>query len=50
MEQQQVKRLGGTVEKKSKLYLISNIIAFVYLIISIICVRVLNTFKYKKIL
>ena len=45
MEQQQVKRLGGTVEKKSKLYLISNIIAFVYLIISIICVYIVSKFN-----
>ncbi len=45
MEQQQVKRLGGTVEKKSKLYLISNIISFVYLIISIICVYIVSKFN-----
>ena len=45
MQEQQVKRLGGKVEKKSKLYLISNIISFIYLIISIISVYIISKFN-----
>ena len=45
MGEQQVKRLGGKVEKKSKLYLISNIISIIYLIASIICVYFVSKFN-----
>ena len=44
---QQVKRLGGTVSKKSKLYSTSKIISIIYLIVSIICIYTSNiSFNY----
>ncbi len=42
---QQVKRLGGTVSKKSKLYSKSKLISIIYLIVSIICIYIIAKFN-----
>ena len=43
--EQQVKRLGGTVSKKSKLYSTSKLISIIYLIVSIICIYIIAKFN-----
>ncbi len=38
----EVKKLGGTVEKKSKLYLISNIISFLYFVVTVVTIIIIS--------